>query len=367
MIVRSYHTSLPGELSRKWKSPPSVIETFFNQVPTTRRLRRFTFMSLFYTFLQQLGSISPSIQRVILHIVQPLLLSALYFISVILRKHPFSLIGVGILFIIGIYYIISSIYKDRIELEENMKHQESIKVIEQKPIVPQFNNSSTSILPPSVSYESPKNKKNNNNSNNNSNNILNSFDENENKDNNNDDDGNENDDNNNKNDGKNGINDENCWSDEFIERNRRTSSCEDVSSFFGRDSRSNTTLSHRLRLSSIDSSNSDFLIKRSPSDLYTDSSNPFVFPLDEDENNQEHENENENEQHIINNLTPRKIDVNNLPIRKQFSFENLSNSSIKNSNNKKKLLQDESKIEKDERIIQQTNSQKFWESSSDNN
>lgn len=97
MIVRSYHTSLPGEISRKWKSSSGIFTNLFlNQVPTTRRVRHFTFTSILFTLLQQLGSISPSIQRIILHILQPLILSALYFISVILRDHPYSLIGVGI-------------------------------------------------------------------------------------------------------------------------------------------------------------------------------------------------------------------------------------------------------------------------------
>lgn len=357
MIVRSYHTSLPGEISRKWKSSSGIITNLFlNQVPTTRRVRHFTFTSILFTLLQQLGSISPSIQRIILHILQPLILSALYFISVILRDHPYSLIGVGIIFIVGFIYIISSIYKDRVELEEDKKHQENIRSNETS--IPHINNLSSSSPSLSLSSsilsqiksESPKNLKQ----------IPEPFHFQESDsvvefDDNNDNDQNQNQ---NHNDGC----DDSHWSEEFTERNRRASSCEDISSFFRRDSFNHTTLSHRLRLSSIDSSNSDFLIKRCSSELYTDSSNQVIFPPENDDGNHqdfEYRHAVDNENKSVSTDENRRIDVNNFPILKRFSLEQLPITPTKKSSSKKNLFEDNQIGTTNE--DDQTNFQSFWE------
>jgi Ca2+/Na+ antiporter len=120
LIVRSYHTSSPGEISRKWKqSGTSLIQTlFFNQTSSTKRIRRFTMTALVFSLLQYLGSMSPSIQRLILHLIQPLVLGALFYFGMVLQNHPLSLIGVGALLIAVILYVIYSLRKDEMEKEE---------------------------------------------------------------------------------------------------------------------------------------------------------------------------------------------------------------------------------------------------------
>lgn len=61
---------------------------------------------------------SPSIQRLILHLLQPLVLGALFYLGMVLQNHPLSLIGVGILFIAVVISVIYSLQSDEREKKE---------------------------------------------------------------------------------------------------------------------------------------------------------------------------------------------------------------------------------------------------------
>jgi hypothetical protein len=74
--------------------------------------------ALFFTLIQQLCSISPSFQRLLIHLLQPMVLGGLYYIGVILRRHPLSFIGVGGVVVISVIYIIYSLWKEQMKEED---------------------------------------------------------------------------------------------------------------------------------------------------------------------------------------------------------------------------------------------------------
>jgi hypothetical protein len=78
-------------------------------------VRRFAWTSLLFAALQQLGSMSPSLQRMLIHILQPIVLGAFFYLGVLLSGHPLSFIGVGALCLGLVAYIANSIRKDRLE------------------------------------------------------------------------------------------------------------------------------------------------------------------------------------------------------------------------------------------------------------
>jgi hypothetical protein len=104
IIVRSYHTPLPGELSQKWKNEQSstLITRLLSRYDRTcqRNLRLFLSL-LVIDFLHSLGSIDPGLQKFILHNLQPLVLGALFLFGLTLWRYPLSFIGVGILLLLG--------------------------------------------------------------------------------------------------------------------------------------------------------------------------------------------------------------------------------------------------------------------------
>ena len=108
IIVRSYLTYSPGELAKKWKPKTGIswlipILSNFNRNGT--RTRYFTLTALFVTILQQLGSFSPTMQRVTIHLIQPIFISALILLFVSLQRHPlyfiiFCVVAIGLLYIL---------------------------------------------------------------------------------------------------------------------------------------------------------------------------------------------------------------------------------------------------------------------------
>jgi hypothetical protein len=86
VIVRSYHSYSPGELSRKWKVSHGV------SVGSTRdsgsRVRRVTFTGLLVAALQSLGSTSMSVQRFFIHAIQPAMMAGVVATVGALLTHP---------------------------------------------------------------------------------------------------------------------------------------------------------------------------------------------------------------------------------------------------------------------------------------
>ena len=120
VIVQSYHTYSPGELARKWKISHGSTFTL-NMNPWARsnaRVRRFTLTALFIAMMQQLGSTNPIIQRVLIHLLQPLAVSAICLLLVVFKDHPWY----AIILVPFVSYCFYSFYGDfkRDRLENKM-------------------------------------------------------------------------------------------------------------------------------------------------------------------------------------------------------------------------------------------------------
>ena len=96
VIVRSYHSYSPGELSRKWRiSHSSTSNSLLNwnsRSGVGSRVRRVTFTSFVISCLQYIGSASISTQRFFIHAIQPLLTAALAYFSSLIYNNPLYLL-----------------------------------------------------------------------------------------------------------------------------------------------------------------------------------------------------------------------------------------------------------------------------------
>lgn len=104
MIIRSYHTYLPGQLAKKWHheyNHDGVLKVF---------CRNFSVFAIIVSLLQLVGSVPSSYQRMIIHIINPLLFGALVVLIYVIVENPI-LIGV-VLFFFG-YKIMAMFYGHR--------------------------------------------------------------------------------------------------------------------------------------------------------------------------------------------------------------------------------------------------------------
>jgi hypothetical protein len=114
MVVRSYFSSSPGELSKKWR-----ISHFSASSPLSRwswsrsRVRRFTVTALTTMIMQYLGAFSPTFQRVLIHSLQPLVLSGMYFVFDLLVRHPLYFIPLVALVVFVVYRVVVEEYHRR--------------------------------------------------------------------------------------------------------------------------------------------------------------------------------------------------------------------------------------------------------------
>jgi hypothetical protein len=113
LIVRSFHTSRPGELSWKWHQGRN--ETLWTRMTSQYEAchRSLTLFASFFVLqlLRNLGAMDPGLQRFILHNIQPLILGALFLLGVTLSKYPISFAGIGLLIVMGSAYAIFIFHK----------------------------------------------------------------------------------------------------------------------------------------------------------------------------------------------------------------------------------------------------------------
>ncbi len=103
VIIQSYHTYYPtesiwsGDRFQSSLSPVSWFSTLYSR----------PIKSLITSMFQYIGATSPTLQRVLIHLIQPLFMSSLIYLWIILLSHPewFSLVGT--LFLLG---FVRSIY-----------------------------------------------------------------------------------------------------------------------------------------------------------------------------------------------------------------------------------------------------------------
>lgn len=110
MVVRSYFTYSPGELSKKWKISHFSLSSPLSRMSWSQgRVRRFTVTALTTALLQYLGALSPTLQRVMIHSMQPLVLSAMYFVFDLMLRNPFYFLPFGAL----VFYVGYRIFEEK--------------------------------------------------------------------------------------------------------------------------------------------------------------------------------------------------------------------------------------------------------------
>ena len=121
MVVRSYYSYSPGELSKKWRINHFSLSSPLSMWSwSTGRARRFTVTAITTTILQYLGALSPTLQRVMIHSLQPLVMSGIYFIFDYLLNNPLYFIPLGCMVCYLTYLLIESKLRDRHEAEDNL-------------------------------------------------------------------------------------------------------------------------------------------------------------------------------------------------------------------------------------------------------
>jgi hypothetical protein len=105
VIIQSYHTCSPPDHSTPWSrahSASSSSSSFW----WTRGSRSRGAKSFLTSLMQQFGSTSPALQRFLIHLAQPLLVSSLIYLWAYLFNHPewFSLVGA--MLVVGLYFLI---------------------------------------------------------------------------------------------------------------------------------------------------------------------------------------------------------------------------------------------------------------------
>ena len=125
MVVRSYFSFSPGELSKKWRISHFSMSSPLSVWSWTRgRVRRFTVTALTTAILQYLGACSPTFQRVFIHSMQPLVLSGFYFLLDLLFRQPLFFLPFGSLVLYLLYRVVEGEYRRRSYEETEKGHHE---------------------------------------------------------------------------------------------------------------------------------------------------------------------------------------------------------------------------------------------------
>lgn len=133
VIVQSHHCYLPGGISHKWLNNNN--NNSQNQNKKRNRVKYFTLTSIFITFLQQLGSMNSFLQRMIIHILQPIVLVFLFGLKFLFDSYPYLFYCLLFLIILSIGYVCWKVWKD-IEIER----------IENNMIVPEYSNNKENLI-----------------------------------------------------------------------------------------------------------------------------------------------------------------------------------------------------------------------------
>lgn len=134
MVVRSYFSYSPGEFSKKWKISHFSLSSPLSRMSWSRgKVRRFTFSALTTAILQSIGAFSPTLQRVLIHSMQPLVLSGMYFVFDLLLRNPFYFIPIGVVGLYVGYRLIEEEYRRR---HEDVGVNKEIYPITRRPATP---------------------------------------------------------------------------------------------------------------------------------------------------------------------------------------------------------------------------------------
>jgi LPXTG-motif cell wall-anchored protein len=116
VIIQSYHTCSPPDHSTPWSRAHSSSSSSSN-IWWTRGSKSRGVKSFLTSLMQQFGSTSPALQRFLIHLMQPLLVSSLIFLWAFLFNHPLWLILLGGVLALGLFWFI--VRKRRQQQDEN--------------------------------------------------------------------------------------------------------------------------------------------------------------------------------------------------------------------------------------------------------
>lgn len=175
ILIRSFRSYKPGELSKKWKishgttfQPSSMFQT---SPENNRRIRRMTVSAILVSYLQYLGALSGSFQRLIIHSLQPLVASAIGLLFSFLYQNPlwyliflpFILYGFMLIFnfhkemSLSVQEEINNIHPIQDSIDENIKNKkESIKI--EEVIIQSNNNNNNNEIYSNNDYENENNQ-----------------------------------------------------------------------------------------------------------------------------------------------------------------------------------------------------------------
>jgi hypothetical protein len=107
VIVRSYHSYSPGELSRKWKisHASAFVGSDRGNFRVGSRVRRVTFTGMLVGLLQYLGSVSISVQRFFIHALQPVIMAGVAAMIGLILSDPWYALILVPMFVYGSYLL----------------------------------------------------------------------------------------------------------------------------------------------------------------------------------------------------------------------------------------------------------------------
>lgn len=114
-MVKSYRTYLPGEISRKWNPRHAILPSFSIFSTRSHRHRPITLSLIITMMIRQFGSSNSTLQRFIVHILQPIALSGVILLGRLLLHHPLGFIAVGAVSVLCTAHIVSSLQREKHE------------------------------------------------------------------------------------------------------------------------------------------------------------------------------------------------------------------------------------------------------------
>ena len=123
-IILSYHTHNPGELSRLWRPHFSVVNTVLGrQRHSTGAAKSFTLSAVFMSVCLFVGSQSITLQRMLIHAVQPIVAVALFVIVSLLAAHPLYILILAPVVAFGIYQMFQEYQRYKINKCDRIRNE----------------------------------------------------------------------------------------------------------------------------------------------------------------------------------------------------------------------------------------------------
>ena len=117
-VILSYHSYLPGPISHGWRRTARISDLFSIEFWSS-----ITLTSVGMVFMKQFGALSPTLQKIIIHAVQPGIGSAFALFLSLLVKYPVSFSGILVVGLI-VYFINKKLCRQTNADEDNISNPE---------------------------------------------------------------------------------------------------------------------------------------------------------------------------------------------------------------------------------------------------